>query len=604
MKNTNMKNITPYLIRQILVLCTLGIGLSKPAAAFKFELNNGWIGSFDSTLSIGMQKRLESPSTSIIGNDSGGNVSIAGPLGELVNGPGMGFTAPPDFIYSNSDDGNLNYRKGQIVSTVLKGTHEIFLKSPTDWSAFSRFTWSSDFRADKTQRTPLERDAKKAMQQDVTLLDLWVAKELTLNGQPAKIKLGNQVISWGEDIFIIGGVNSINAVDLRKIHIPGAQLKEIFVPAPMLSLSTALGNGFSTEAYYQFRWNKFILDPAGTYWSYGDFLGKGGKRGAFIPTSIMDPLYAGGKPLGVFGDFAPKSGRTLEYLTNSVAPGLGTIVPVDITTPKNRGQYGINLRYKPTNGDTEYAAYYIRYHDKLPFVGFKYDPNTTNVINVRAVEQYGMDKDLFGLSLNTTLGDWAVGAEVSYRPRDSVAIDPVVPHAGRYSYFNGFGGATPYVVNGYKEERKWQAHLTGFLELPSSLTQMINADEGYFLFETAVTHYPNLTLDGSIPYLLNDYSLPSRTSWGYVAELSLTYANILGSGWTLSPIVDYYHDVRGVAPNSLPFVQGRKALSVGMNFDYHNTWKATIGYSRFWGGGNLNMLRDRDVLSASISYSF
>ncbi|MFA7268917.1 MAG: DUF1302 domain-containing protein [Sterolibacterium sp.] len=587
-----------------LALLAIGFGFAQPAAAFKFETENGWTGTFDSTISFGVQRRMASPDRSIIGNDSGGEVPVAGPLGELVNGPGMGFAAPPDFIYANADDGDLNYKKGQIVSAVLKGTHELFVKEQGNWSAFGRVTWSSDFKADKTQRTPLDDEAKKAVQQNVTLLDLWVSKDLQLGGNAAKLKLGNQVISWGEDIFIIGGVNSINALDLRKIHIPGVQLKEIFVPAPMLSLSSGLGNGFSTEAYYQFRWNKFILDPAGTYWSSGDFLGKGGKRGVFIPTSVMDPLYALGTPLGTFGDFAPKSGRTLNYLANSVAPGLGTIVPVDITSPKNGGQYGINLRFKPTDGDTEYAAYYIRYHDKLPFVGFKYDPATANVINVRAVEQYGEDKDLFGISLNTTVGDWAVGAEVSYRPRDSVAIDPVVPHDGQYSYFTNFGGPTSYVLNGYKEERKWQAHLTGFRVLPQSFTQAINAAEGYFMIEAAVTRYPGLALDGSVPYLLNNYTLPSKNSWGYVAEFSLTYANIFGSGWTMSPILDFYHDVKGVSPNSLPFVEGRKAVAVGLNFDYHNTWKASVGYSSFWGGGNLNMMRDRDVLTASASYTF
>jgi hypothetical protein len=50
----------------------------------------------------------------------------------------------------------------------------------------------------------------------------------------------------------------------------------------MISFTSGLGNGFSTEAYYQFRWNSFKFDPAGTYWSAADFLGKGGKRGALL----------------------------------------------------------------------------------------------------------------------------------------------------------------------------------------------------------------------------------------------------------------------------------------------------------------------------------
>ncbi|MBI5921093.1 MAG: DUF1302 family protein, partial [Betaproteobacteria bacterium] len=31
---------------------------------------------------------------------------------------------------------------------------------------------------------------------------------------------------------------------------------------------------------------------------------------------------------------------------------------------------------------------------------------------------------------------------------------------------------------------------------------------------------------------------------------------------------------------------------MNLNFDYHNTWKANVGYTTFFGGGNLNMMRD------------
>lgn len=120
----------------------------------------------------------------------------------------------------------------------------------------------------------------------------------------------------------------------------------------------------------------------------------------------------------------------------------------------------------------------------------------------------------------------------------------------------------------------------------------------------AVTHYPGLKLNGEIPYLLNNYALPDKTSFGYVAEVSLTYANVFNSGWTMTPIIDFYHDVKGTSPNTIPFIEGRKAVAIGITFDYHNQWKVNLGYSTFFGGGNLNLLRDRDVASATVSYTF
>ena len=324
------------------MIAAIGLATRLPAHAFKFELDNGITGSFDSTISFGVQMRLQSPDKSIIGNDSGGNVATTGKLGERVNGPGGGIASIPDFNYAQADDGNLNYKKGRIFSAVLKGTHDFFLKEQGSWSALGRFTWSSDFRADDTRRTPLHPDAEDAMEKNVSLLDLWFSKEFSLAGQTAKLKFGNQVISWGEDIFIIGGVNSINALDLRKIHIPGVQLKEVFVPAPMLSLSSGLGGGFSTEAYYQFRWNKFIFDPAGTYWSSADFLGRGGKRGAFIPTSVpnnfaaFSPIFSGAgfpAPYGTLGDFDPTAWHT--YLVR--VSGNQVTVSLDDSTRRRQG---------------------------------------------------------------------------------------------------------------------------------------------------------------------------------------------------------------------------------------------------------------------------
>ena len=592
-----MKKTTLRLKPLALAIAALGATFATPATAFKFEMENGITGSFDSTISFGMQTRMQSTDKSIIGLDNGGTVATVSELGVKSNGPGAGGSANPDFNYLQTDDGNLNYKKHDIVSAVIKGTHELFLTQKGNWSALGRFTWSTDLRADNTRRTPLHDDAEDAMEKNISLLDFWVAKEFRLGDNSAKIKVGNQVINWGEDIFIIGGINAVNALDLRKIHIPGVQVKEVFIPAPMISFTTGLGNGFSTEAYYQFRWNSFKFDPAGTYWSSADFLGKGGKRGAFIPSSVL------ALPPGTVGDFDPKAGRTMAFLNAA-----GTVLPVERDEPDDlhSGQYGINFRYKPAEGDTEFAAYYIRYHDKIPFVGFRYNPATPNIIGTSAVEQYQEDRSLYGISMNTKLGDWAIGAELSYRPRDSVAIDPTVPLAGPYTFFGDprFGTGTSFLKDGFKDEKKYQAHLTGFYLMPQSITAPLGAAEGFFLGEMAVTRYPDLDLSGAVPYLLNNYTLPDKTSWGYVAEFGLTYANIFQSGWTMSPILDFYHDVQGTSPTALPFVEGRKAVALNLNFDYHNEWKAGIGYVTYWGGGNMNMLRDRDVVTMSVSRTF
>ncbi len=87
MKKTYLK-IKPL----ALAIAALGATFATPAAAFKFEMENGITGSFDSTISFGMQTRLQSPDKSIIGRDNGGTVATTSEVGEKVN---PGIQGPP-----------------------------------------------------------------------------------------------------------------------------------------------------------------------------------------------------------------------------------------------------------------------------------------------------------------------------------------------------------------------------------------------------------------------------------------------------------------------------------------------------------------------------
>lgn len=593
----NAKTIAHRRARVALAPATLAVAVAAtlwaPSShAFRFGSEEGLSGSFDSTVSFGMSARTGSAGCSTIGNDSGGcNNGTDNDLSRVYNlGNGLGY-ANADFNFTNFDDGNLNYKKGDVFSAALKGTHDLSLKYPGGWSALARVTWFKDFKAKDTRRTDVASEAEG----DVTLLDAWVAKSFSIGEQYGKIKLGNQVISWGEDIFILGGVNQINAIDLQKFHIPGTQLKEIFIPAPMLSGSFGLTEKLGMEAYYQFAWNSFKFDPSGTFFSTADVLGKG-RRVAYLPGSICND----------FGLSGPCGDQTA--LTDPERIALGTAVPyLGSEKPKRGGQYGVNFRYTADEIDTEFAFTYQRYHDKLPFLGFT--GNSAGAVTGYYVA-HGENKDLYAISANTKLFNVAVGAELSYRPNDSVGIDPTVPFG---SIFGGsFDKNSVYDVGrhpGYVEEEKYQFHLTGFYTFSHNdplggLAKAVGASDGFILTEAAVTHYPGLDTSGRTPYFLPDYSLPDKTSWGYVFEMGLNYPNAFGSGVTLTPQIDWYHDVSGTSPNAIPFVQGRKALTLSLFANYRDSWKAAIQWVNFHGGGANNLMRDRDFIAASVSYSF
>jgi hypothetical protein len=211
------------------------IVLSAGAAhAFQFKASESISGSLDTQFTLGAGIRMVNQNPNLIGDPT------------VNSGANTGFS-------SNGDDGNLNYNKHDLYATYLKITPELLLKFPEDFKFMVRATGLYDFKATDTQRTELSETAKQQVARDILLLDLWASKDLNIGSQRARVRFGYQVISWGESIFGIGGINSTNSLDFEKLSIPGTQLKEAVLPAPILSFASKLDRGFNIEAYYQFH---------------------------------------------------------------------------------------------------------------------------------------------------------------------------------------------------------------------------------------------------------------------------------------------------------------------------------------------------------------
>jgi hypothetical protein len=72
------------------------------------------------------------------------------------------------------------------------------------------------------------------------------------------------------------------------------------------------------------------------------------------------------------------------------------------------------------------------------------------------------------------------------------------------------------------------------------------------------------------------------------------------AGINLSPNVAWSHDVDGYGPN---FSEGNKAISIGVNADYKNTYNASLSYTDFF-GGDYNTTTDRDFVALSFGVNF
>lgn len=618
-----------------------------PAAAFNFDLGGGFKGAFDSTVSYGLQMRMQGQACGLISRDNGGCASTTAALPE----------ASEDAYFINADDGDQNYRKYDLVSEVVKGTHELQLKMPYDFSFFGRVSELYDWRIGETERTPLDSEARRFSVYNFQPLDAYINKNFELFDRSMRLRAGWQVMSWGEDIFVLGGINSINAYDVRRAHVPGTQVKEILRPAPMVSFSTDVFDRVSMEGYWQWHWNSFQLDPSGTYFSSADPVGRGNTKALFIPTSTINagvaanplaqPLLSLGliqlAPAGTVGDEGSTGLTTAQlsspqYVSPRLIKGFSTGNPLSTVAAtalvklalntgnvipqasdvggSNHGQYGVSFRYRPEWVDASFGFYYEHLNSKIPFITYTVNDayKTDNPVSAAYRIEYPTGIQLIGASYNTNIGDWALGGELSWRPNDAVAIDPSVPTtAGKqplYACVNDGGEANGHYCKGWVNRSKFQLQQSALQifspteGLGGFLLSTLGANEGYFLGEFGATDYPGLDrLDGT-PWSLPAYALPNKFSAGYTFETQVTYANVLNLGFDWLPQIDWSQGLIGNTPNALPWQEGAKAATFTLNFNRHNKITSAIAYSWFWGGGTQNQTSDRDFLSFTLSYNF
>src|SRR5690554_3906173 len=284
-----------------------------------------------------------------------------------------------------SDDGRLNYKKGDVFSKIFKGSHDLELRYG-DSGAFIRGNYWYDFETkDGSQRfydisdsgrNPLQKGA------GIQLLDAFVYHNYSIGNNPGNIRLSRQVVSWGEGVFIQNGINSINPVDASAFRRPGAELKEGLLPVEMLYLSQGLTENLTLEAFYQLKWRGTIADNCGTFFSSSDVVGRG----------CNDRLiYSGADvPQGQAGPYTYIS----RYQNDKEA--------------SDSGQFGVAFRwFVPALNNTEFGFYALNYHSRNPL----YSNVAGRVAGTVNVSQNGLP-----ISPDFTLPSFDAGASGLLRP--------------------------------------------------------------------------------------------------------------------------------------------------------------------------------------------
>ena len=593
--------------RPQLLAAAVAIGMSTQANAVNFEI--GEIkGQFDTSLSMGASWALR-----------GGDPDFISPF----NSQG----ARGNSSSRLSDDNRLNFKKGETFSKIFKGIHDLELKYG-DSGIFVRGKYWYDFELKDEHRLFYDIDDSgrndMAKASGAEFLDAFVYHSYNIGELPGNVRLGKQVVSWGESTFIGNSINSINPIDVAALRRPGAEVKEGLIPVNMFYMSQNITDNFSAEAFYQLEWESTVVDNCGTFFG-------------------ADPLAKGcnDRQVGAGLDLAPG-------LANNTAnpPGFNNNTD-DAYTPRVKdneardgGQYGLALRwFVPELNDTEFGAYVMNYHSRSPYLSTLRSTvafNPANPIPALRASRYFVDYPedirLYGLSFQTNVSGTSLGGEISYRPNMPLQLNNTdlagATTGNPTALLNRIGYATTALgggINGYKRMPVLQTQLsaTQFFEQVMGASRLTLVGEvGYNhinglgdadgtdvrfgrsgIFGVGVqpgaANAACLSTTNNPQQECNDKGFYTSSSWGYRARARLDYPNVF-AGINLAPNLAWSHDVDGNGPN---FEEGLKAVSLGLDADYKNTYTASLSYTDFF-GGHFNTNGDRDFVALSFGVNF
>ncbi|MEP1472261.1 MAG: DUF1302 domain-containing protein [Halieaceae bacterium] len=595
----------------------LAAGLTMPASAVKFELGP-FEGTFTSNLSVGASWRTESADNRVL---SPGN----------TNGKGRASS-------STADDGNLNYSSGDRYSLLFKGVHDLDMNAG-NYGFFTRVKYWYDEElangrvphghaaTNYEPRSEFDTSDFEDLAQDTgfEFLDYYVYASTQVGEMPLELRAGNMVLSWGESTFIQNGINVINPFDVTALRKPGSEIKEALLPVGMVYGNLGLTYDLSVEVFYQYEWERTVLDECGTYWSAAD-------------------------PYGGGCNYLTASANTPDREQAET----GFIVPRDPDDEaSDSGQWGIAARYFVESlNSTEFGAYFMNYHSRTPILSARNANENFGLPFIFGSDgaflfEFPEDIELWGLTFATNVGDWAVSGELSYRPDFPLQINTTeVNQAIALSSFAewsrlldrsleaGPGGR----VDGYDDVTYTQFQMTfiKFFEQVLGASRLSFAGEvggtwvgdmdsaqnygrssayGVGEFEPFVSDrfgvpvscnsHPVLETLGVLPNGNADYcdrdGFVDDFSWGYRVRASLDYSDVF-AGINMTPNIAWSHDVSGNSPPP-NFIEDRMAFSLGVKADYLNTYQADLSYTTFF-NADYNELEDRDFVSLSFSIAF
>lgn len=367
------------------------------------------------------------------------------PNQRLVNAAGA-------FSGVNEDNGNLNYGAGDLSAAVLQLRPRLELVWD-DWQFqasgllfYDAVNAGFDERHRDTRyqpaRTPRSDRIESMFADGQRVGNLFVSRSFDLDGRELLVRVGNQVLNWGEaNLVQFNTLSEWAPLDAPMLAMPGSEPSQLQLATPLAVASITLTESLALEGVYQLRWRAAKLPASGSLLSFNDVAG-GGEYAVLGLGNFHEDPDRQFRPAGLAATIS-QSSRTV-YLPDE-----------DFGAPRDGGQFGFRLNYLADwlNNGTELTLHYLQFHSRYPLLsgiaadasctrdstgggfagafvacqGFRQEFNPAGreplpVDTARLFLDFPEDIQLYGLSFNTNIGDWAFSGEYGFRPNQPLQV--------------------------------------------------------------------------------------------------------------------------------------------------------------------------------------
>lgn len=356
------------------------------AGAYQTEIGggrfDGWTLDLRNRVSLGVGWRMQKRNDRLIGKASL-DPQLCAPddcisLTASNTGPNERFLAAPGALSSNTDDGDLNYDQGDVVTSGLKLSSLLRFGTVDYGIELGALVYYDPVNAYLDEQHPnriVEAGPQPGVRvetdrPDHTVRQLGYNAELreanayyfleSWGEQPLEVRIGRQVLTWGEAaINVQGTLNFINPPDANSLPRPGLELQDIYFPQNLLVVRGPVAGTLSFEAFYQLEWRPYGFPARGSFFSFFD----GGNE-------VTPNEYVVG-PFGKTPEDPELLGVPALPLARAVTATSFSLQRAANNEPDHLGQYGLALYWLVDDWfDTPLSInfHHANYHSRLPSV--------------------------------------------------------------------------------------------------------------------------------------------------------------------------------------------------------------------------------------------